>query len=290
MKTGKGSFKELIRQTAMLLLGSVIYAVAIGLFLDPNNLAPGGVTGVAIILNSLTGFETGTLLIIMNVPLMLLGIWKFGFKFCVTTILTVLLSSLIVNWLSPIGALTSSPLPAAVAGGVLMGIGMGIIFRERATTGGADIVVRLLKLKFKHLRTGALMLMTDLVVILASAIVFKNIEVAIYAAIADFILTKAFDLVLYGGDGARQVIVISQYSDAISGRLMREMEVGVTLLKGEGAYTGTDKNVILCVMRKQMLPQAQDIIKQEDEQAFLVVGSVNEVFGEGFKSHHEERL
>ena len=290
MKNAGISAKEALRQSAMLLLGSVVYAVAIGLFLGPNNLAPGGVTGVAIILNYLFGVHTGTLLFLMNVPLMLIGIWKFGLKFFITTGSAILVSSLIINWLSFIGAVTENPLLAAVAGGVLMGVGMGIIFRERATTGGADIIVRLLKLRFKHMRTGVIMLMTDAVVILAAAIVFKNIDLAIYAIIADFVLTKSFDLVLYGGDSARELIVVSNNPGEVARRLMQELEVGVTLLKGEGAYTSENKDVILCVVHKQLLPDAQDIIRQEDDNAFFVVGSVNEVFGEGFKSHYEERM
>ena len=274
----------------IILLGSALYAVAIGLFLDPNQLAPGGVTGIAIIINHITGLPTGALIMAMSVPLLVVGMWKFGVKFLLSTLLAIVLSSVAIDLLAPYGPVTEDKLLAAVAGGVLLAVGMGLIFKVGATTGGMDIVARLLKLKFKHISTGRLFLLTDSVVVLASAIAFHDIDVALYAALTVIINSTVFDMMLYGADGAKLVYIITEKEAVITRRILDELEIGVTRLKGSGAYTDTEKQVILCATRKQQLPQLQEIATGEDPCAFLIITSASEVFGEGFKDAEGEPL
>lgn len=279
------------KRYAVILLGSLIYAISISLFLDPNHLAPGGVSGIAIIINYLIKvIPTGTLILCMNIPLMLIGVWKFGLRFFMSTIVTIVISSLAINGFAYFGPLTTDPLLAALAGGVLLALGMGLIFKVGATTGGTDIIVRLLKLKFKHIKTGKLFLLTDSVVVAASALVFHNIDTALYAAVAVTVSSVVFDMVLYGADSAKLVYIITDKEDIIARRILDELEIGVTYLKGIGAYTGTEKKVILCAMRKHFLPQVQEIAMQEDFCAFLIVTSASEIFGEGFKDIKSEQL
>ena len=273
-----------------IILASLIYAAAIALFLDPNQLAPGGVSGIAIILNRLLHVPTGTLILLMNVPLLALGMWKLGWKFVLSTVVAVASSSVFTDLLSPIGPLTTDPLLAAAAGGALLALGMGILFKLGATSGGTDILIRVIKLKYKHLKTGTLFLATDCCVIAASALVFRNVDLALYAAIATMLSSFCLDLVLYGRDEAKLVYLITDHEKAIANRLLEELEIGVTYLQGQGAYTRDNKKVILCAMAKRLLPRVQEIAMEEDPCAFLIVTSASEIFGEGFKDISAPRL
>lgn len=275
---------------AGILLASLLYAAAIALFLDPNQLAPGGVSGIAIIVNHLTSLPTGTLILMMNVPLLALGMWKLGLRFVLETIIAVVSSSVFTDLLSPYGPLTTDPLLAACAGGGLLAVGMGMLFKLGATSGGTDILIRVIKLKYKHLKTGSLFLATDCCVIAASALVFRNVDLALYAAIATMISSFCLDLVLYGRDEAKLVYLITNHEQAIADRLLDELEIGVTYLQGQGAYTCDNKKVIMCAMQKRLLPQVQEIAMEEDPYAFLIVTSASEIFGEGFKDIAAPRL
>ena len=279
-----------VLQYGGILLASLLYAAAIALFLDPNHLAPGGVSGIAIIVNQLTNLPTGTLILIMNVPLMALGMWKLGFRFLLSTLVAVIASSVFTNFLAPYGPLTTDPLLAACAGGGLLAVGMGILFKLGATSGGTDILIRVIKLKYKHLKTGSLFLATDCCVIAASALVFGDIDLALYAAIATVVSSFCLDLVLYGRDEAKLVYLITDHEAAIANRLLQELEIGVTYLQGQGAYTRDNKKVILCAMQKRLLPKVQEIAMEEDPYAFLIVTSASEIFGEGFKDISAPRL
>jgi Uncharacterized conserved protein len=282
--------KHPIFRYAIVVLGSVIYAAAISLFLDPNQLAPGGVSGLAIIINRVTSLPTGVLMLCMNIPLMIIGIWKLGLRFFVSTIVAIGISSWATDLLAPLGPLTRDPLLAAGAGGALMALGMGLLFKVGATSGGSDIVVRLIKLKYKYIKTGKLFLMTDAFVVTLSAIVFKNIDLGLYAAIAILVSSAVFDLVLYGTDEAKLVYIITDKEEAITGRILSELEIGITHLTGTGAYTAKPRQVILCAMQKRLLPQVQEIATQEDPLAFLIITSASEIYGEGFKDLRGERL
>lgn len=272
------------------MISCVIYAVGISLFLEPNKLAPGGVSGIAIIINHLTGIGTGTLIMLMNIPIMILAIMKFGIKLFFSTIFSLVVSSLFINLFAPIGAVTTDPLLASVGGSVLVGFSIGVIFRAGATTGGADIIVKLLRLRFKHIKTGVIFFTFDCVVVAASGIVFKDLNAALYAGIAVLIQAYILDAVLYGAEGARILYIISDHEEKIAQRFMKELDVGVTYLEGQGAYSRSEKRVMLCAMRKQLLPQAREIVRQEDAEAFMIISSANQIFGEGFRRHDSEDL
>ncbi|MBQ7050447.1 MAG: YitT family protein, partial [Firmicutes bacterium] len=199
-------------------------------------------------------------------------------------------SSVFTDLLAPYGPLTSDPLLAACAGGGLLSVGMGILFKLGATSGGTDILIRVIKLKYKHLKTGSLFLVTDCCVIATSAIVFGNIDLALYAAIATIVSSFCLDLVLYGRDEAKLVYLITDHEKAIADRLLQELEIGVTYLQGQGAYTRDSKKVIFCAMQKRLLPRVQEIAMEEDPCVFLIVTSASEIFGEGFKDISAPRL
>ena len=285
--------KKLVHEIKSLLLitvATLIYAVGISLFLDPNQLAPGGVTGIAVILNRLVEIETGTLYFLLNLPLVLLGIWKFGIRFIAKTAYAVVLVSLFTNIFGSIGALTDDLLIAAVIGGVLIAIGVGLIFKAGATTGGTDIIVKILRRKHRHLKTGFLFLCTDVLIVSVSALVFKDIEIAFYALLSVAVCGKALDYVLYGGDVAKMLFIITEKPEEIGARLMAELDVGVTYLQGQGGWTGKKKRVVFTMVPNRLGAEVRDIVKHEDPVAFMVVTSANEIFGEGYKDIFKEEI
>lgn len=283
-------WKQLLWKYGMITAGSAVYAAAVALFLDPNQLAPGGVVGISVILNRLAGLPTGTVMLCVNIPLLIAGVWKLGLKFLLSTIYATVLSSAAVNLLAPYGPLTEDLLLGALFGGILLAAGVALVFRAGATTGGTDILVRLLKLKYRHIETGKLFFCTDLAVVAASMLTFHNLNTGLYALISIIVFAVVFDLALYGGDTAKMVYVVTGREEAVARRIMTELEIGVTYVYGEGAYTGHPKRVILCVAKKQLFPKIKEIVKQEDPSAFMIVSSASDIYGEGFKDHFAEEF
>ncbi len=271
-------------------LSAATYGIAIGLFQDPNMLAPGGVAGISIIISHLTHIQTGTLVLLMNIPIFLFGLWKFGFRFMISTIYSTFMASMFINFFGRYPAVTDEPLLAALVGGSLSAVGLGMTFRMGSTTGGTDIIIKYLRQKMPYLKTGILMLAMDVTVVTASAIVFGDLERALYAGISVGVTSFVLDLVLYGRDGAKLIYIISDHPGEIAKRLLDELDVGVTYLEGAGAYSGKEKQVIFCVLRKPLSPRAEEIVKEEDSQAFMIVTNATEIYGEGYKSYFGEKL
>lgn len=269
---------------------SLIYAAAVGLFLDPNSLAPGGVTGISVILNRVTGLQTGTWMLLINIPILAVGTWKFGLRFILSTMYSTALTSYFTNRMTSLGAVTHDPLLAALAGGAMIAVALGMVFKAGATTGGTDIIIKLLRLRFPHLRTGSLFLITDALIVACSALVFRDIDIALYAGLVVVVNSLLLDLVLYGRDGAKLLFIISEHPEKIVDRLLDELDVGVTYLSGRGAYSGREKRVIMCVIKKQHAYKAEEIVRQEEPRAFTIVTGATEIFGEGYKSIFSERM
>ena len=285
------SMQQKIKHIVMMTIGAILYAAAIGMFLDPNSLAPGGVTGISIILSRLIPIETGTLILLFKIPILILGTWKFGFRFIVSTIYCIMIISPMTNFFTAkFGALTEDPFLAGLAGGALLAVGMGTVFRAKATTGGIDIIVKIIRTKKPHLKTNNLFLLMDAVVVTCSALVFKDIDKALYAGMTVIVTSLVMDIVLYGKDEAKLIHIISDKSEEITKRLLDDLEIGVTYVRGEGAYSGKEKKVIMCVVKKQISPKVEDIIKEEDPMAFMIVSSAMEIYGEGYKNLFSEKI
>ncbi|MBQ7775460.1 MAG: YitT family protein [Lachnospiraceae bacterium] len=287
----KDSWKKRIKNFVMMTIGAIVYAAAISMFLDPNSLAPGGVTGISIILSRLIPVETGTLILFINIPILILGTWKFGWKFIISTIYCIGIISPLTNFFgSHFGAITEDVFLASLVGGALLAVGIGMVFRAKATTGGVDIIVKILRLRMPHLKTGNLFLLMDAVVVACSAFVFKDIDRALYAGMTVIVTSMVLDVMLYGKDEAKLIYIISDKSEEITKRLLADLEIGVTHVRGIGAYSGKEKNVIMCVVRKHVSPKIEDVVKQEDPLAFLIVSSAQEIYGEGYKNLFSEKL
>lgn len=280
-----------LKRFIMMSLGAIIYAFSISTIADPNSMAPGGVAGLSIILNRVIPIQTGTLIWCFNIPILLLGLWKFGAKFIVSTVYCTALLSVMTNVFDGrVPPLTNDILLAAISGGVLMAIGIGLVFKAGSTTGGTDIIVKVLRLRFPHLKTSILFLALDAAVVGCSAFVFRNVDAAMYAAIMVFVSSTVLDIVLYGKDSAKFIYIISDKSEQIAKRLLEDLNIGVTYVKGTGAYSGKDKNVIMCVVKKHIAPKTEDVVKEEDPMAFMIVTSATEIYGEGYKNLFSEKI
>lgn len=289
-KKTKSLFATLVGRGLLLILFAAVYAFGVSCFLDPNNLAPGGITGIAILFNRLVGIDTGTLIFLFNIPIMALSIWKFGIKFTASTIYTLTWISFFTNLFELSGAWTKEPFLAAVTGGAVNAVAIGMIMRLGATTGGTDIVIKLLRNRFPFLKTGAFFFIIDSIIVFLSLFVFGSVDTVLYAALTVFVTAKVLDLVLYGGEEARMMFIVSDEAEMIAAAFMQELKRGVTFLHGQGAYTGRDKKIMFCVMRKRQAPKAVTIVKDIDSRAFLIIASASEIYGEGYKDYYRKQI
>lgn len=278
--------KEVVKRVrcyVILTAAAVIYAAAISLFLDPNNIAPGGVTGISILVNRFTKIPTGTMNMLINIPIVLLGLWKFGWRFICSTMYVLVLITVFINGFASRGAVTDDLLIASVLGGALIGVALALVFKAGATTGGIDIIVKVVRTKRKHIKTNILFLVFDSMVILASWIVFRDMTVAFYAGIAVVTDSIVMDKLLYGSDEAKLTYIISTKPAQVKQRLFDELDITATIITARGAYTNEPKELLMVVTRKQVYPKLEEIVKDEDTSAFMIVSSASEIFGEGYK-------
>ena len=253
---------KLLKKYFIITLGCLIYALGFALFLGPSDLAAGGVSGISVIITHFfRQIDKGILILVLNLPLLLIGTIVFGGKFFFGTVYATVFSSLFITFFEMfLTPPTVDYVCSALAGALLTGIGMGMIFREEATTGGTDIVVRLIQKRKPHLRTGNIFLIVDSIIVFAAGIVFKNFNVMIYSAASLWANTYIFNLVLYGGTRAKLVIIISDDKSILTEKLKKE--TGITVLKGHGAYSGDEKEVLLCAVDKRKYPKVTKIISE----------------------------
>ena len=252
----KENFKGLLLDLAFILAGSVCYAVAIGMFSDPNDIAPGGLTGVAILLNYLFDWiPVGVATIVMNVPLLIVSWFVLSKYMVVRTLWGILLSSVLVDAMDPyLSHLYSGEganlILVCIFGGVLLGFAVGLIMRRGGTTGGSEIISRLLEKKYPHMSVGSLIMVVDAVVITISAVVYGHLENALYAVVFVFVGSQIIDRVVYGGRSGKMIIIMSKKQPEITDAIMHKVNRGVTLLKSQGGYSGQDQNTMLVAVRK----------------------------------------
>lgn len=269
--------------------GSVIFALAFDWFFAANAVGMGGITGLAQVLNVLLpGLSVGVATVLLNIPLFLAG-WKFiGFHLLASSLFSMAVSSAAVDLIAlihPFAPMDS--MLAAVCGGAMMGAGLGIVFSQGATTGGTDIVARLLKLKFPWLPMGKLVLIPDGVVLALTAMAFGRIETALYGAVALYVCTKVMDTVLYGLDASKVAYVISENWKTISDAILT-YDRGVTILNATGAYSGSEKHVLMVAFRQREIVEIKRIVHDADPRAFLIVCDAHDVLGEGFGEYQKE--
>lgn len=284
--------KHVLKLVVMITLASAIYALGFVWCFAPNDIAFGGITGVAQIINHfIPVFPVGVTVIVLNVPLFILG-WKFiGGKLLVSSLYAMFISSVFIDILTPLyDWQPMDPLLACVFGGLFMGASLGLVFQQGATTGGTDLAARLLKLKLRWLPMGKLLLLVDLVVVVLVALAFRTINTALYGLVALYISSLALDGVLYGMDNAKVAYVISDHNEEICSTLVHQLDKGVTILQGEGAYSGNEKKVLLCAFKQREIATIKGAVKGIDPNGFLIVCNAHEVLGEGFRAYHADDL
>ncbi len=293
------NLKKRLEDYLWIILGSAITAAAINIFLVPYKIAPGGVTGIATVIFYLIGeaIPVGTLMLILNVPLFIFGTKYIGRRFIVRTLFSTILLSVVIDlsesftrWFSEqlaLENLTGGPdfLLYSIFGGFFMGLGLGLVFKSGATTGGTDLGARIMHHFMPRLSMGKALLIIDSGVIIFAAIAFRSFLLALYSILALYISTKIIDIILEGVNFAKAVYIISDHPDAIAEDIMKELDRGVTALKGVGMYTKNDKNVLYCVIQRGQLQELKNIVKKTDPAAFIILSDVTEVLGEGFKTY-----
>ncbi|MBQ6714021.1 MAG: YitT family protein [Clostridia bacterium] len=268
----------------LMAVGSFLYALSITVIIDANMLSAGGVTGISTLVHRFTGIPTGFLVFVINIPIIILGFVKLGKRFIVKTAIATAMVSLSLE-------ITENYLPtyetdnilAAIFGGMVMGLGLSFVFMRGGTTGGVDIIAKVINRRFRHLTVGRVLLVMDGAVILITAIVFRNIETALYSVIAMFVSSKVMDTVLYGSDRGKIIYIVTDNPEEISKAIIERVARGVTMLKAKGAYTGNEKEMLMCTVRLNEVSAVYSVVNEFDKHAFVVVGEAGEIMGEGFK-------
>ncbi len=283
---------RLLRDYGVITLGCAIYAVSFQWFFQPNNIAMGGFTGVGQIFNRLLPFlPVGTIVILMNVPLFILGVRRQGLKILISSLFATVVSNLMIDGLDAVYTFQpmDEPLLACVYGGVTVGAAMALMLTVGATTGGTELAARLLKYRIRHLSIGRLCLIIDVAVVSLYSLVFRQVNTALYGIIGMYISSLAMDAVVYGSVGAKMAYIISAESAEITRRIL-DLELGVTLLQGKGGYHGDDKQVILCAFKPSQIGTIKALVTEVDPNAFIIVCEAHEIVGEGCGEYTPDSL
>lgn len=277
----KISFKDM----GLLLVGAVIYSIGTHAFMVPANIAPGGASGIALMVNYLTDLPVGALTLVLNIPLLILAWFYLSHRFAITTAAASTVCSLILDMaVAPFCPVYNGDrMLCSLYGGVIVGVGMAMIFMTGTTTGGTDIVGYLLQKKRPHMSIGRALLIVDSVILAFSIFVFGNIEAALFGLIALYAQTKVIDSIIYGGDAGSMATVVTKKPDGIAAKIIYELDRSATLLPARGAYSKQDTSVLLCTVRKSQFAKLKKIVYDEDPDAFVMVTETSEVLGQGFR-------
>jgi len=277
---------------AKLLLGCVLFGIAFNLFLKPHSLNAGGITGLSMIAQHLLKLGTvGTITMLINVPLFALGGMKLGKKFFIDSLLGMFGSSVAVDIFAHLPSLNiEDPLMSALYGGVLGGLGLGLVFSIGATTGGSDIIVRLLKRKWPYVPIGTINTFFDLAVVTLTGIAFGDMTRTLYCAIAVFVMGQVIDAVVYRFDYSKVALIITKHHEEVARKIGQELSRGATLLHGEGAYSHENTKVILTAVKRQQLSELKRLVVEVDPNAFIIVQEAHQVLGDGFSRYSKDAL
>lgn len=301
----KAKTKELIKEYSSIIIGTFLMAVGLVVFISPLKLAPGGVYGIAIILHHIFDFPIGLSGIALDIPLLLLGTWILGPKFGVKTIVGIISLSGFITLLEfaygydPLIAIMENnvliPDPAAnfilsLFGGVFVGVGLGFVFKARATSGGTDIIAMVFKKYFKYIPMGTMIIIVDSIIVLVALAVFQDWSIPLYSWFVIYVVGFTVDKVISGISRRKAVIVVSDHHDKIKEFIINDLERGGTFLQGEGMYNQAEKKIIFTTMSSKELPSLLHHIHEADPKAFISILDASEVFGEGFNSLREKAL
>lgn len=274
-----------------IVMGSCMFALGFDLFLEPHSINAGGISGLAQIFVQFAGIgSVGVITMLINLPLFALGGVKIGKKFFFGSLVGMLASSLALDWMRKIPVPETEPLLAALYGGVLCGLGLGIVFMTGASTGGSDIVVRLLKRKWQHVPIGTISMMFDAVVAVLTGVAFRDIRSALYSGVAIVVTGQIIDAVVYRFDYSKVAMIISSHHDQIAREIALQLDRGATYLNGEGSYTHKETKVVLTAVKKQQVAELKRLVVEIDPDAFIIVQEAHQVLGDGFSRYSRDAL
>ena len=276
---------EKLRKYFAIILGSIIMALGLDLFLVPSQIAPGGISGLSTVLHYLTGVPVGVLIFIINIPIFVFGAKNFSRSYVIHSFLGMILLSVFTSFFESFKPITSDIILSSVFGGAFVGAGAGIVFRFGATTGGTDIVVMLLKKRFKGFSTGNFVALVDAVIVLIAGLVFKTWETVLYSTLSLLVSSYMVDTIVEGVDYAKAVFIVSELPDEIAKSISDRLSRGTTCFMGYSPYTHNEKNTLLCVVRRFEISKLKNIIYETDKNAFVIVTDTKEVLGNGFKNY-----
>ncbi len=287
----KTAMRSIAADVLLITLGGALYALGFDLFLRPNDINGGGLSGLALIVSELTGLKAiGAFVLACNVPLFVLGWRHVGREFFLRSLLGMLTSSLLIDGFALLPGIYADPLLAGLYGGALVGVGLGLVFRRGASTGGTDIVARLVKRKLRRAPIGKILLMFDCFVVILTGVVFRDVNKALYSAVALFVMSVVMDTVIYGRSDSGVALIISERHREISDAIDRKLERGATLLPAQGAYTNAPKTVVLCAVKASQVGQLQALVTEIDPDAFMMIQKAHQVLGEGFGRYSADGL
>ncbi len=273
------------------ILGSTLFALGFALFLAPNSINTGGISGLAMVLVEVLGFgSVGSLSILVNLPLFVLGGLKIGRRFFAGSLLGMLLSSVLIDAFSGLSFATPEPLLGVLYGGVICGLGLGVVFVSGTSTGGSDILVRLLKLRYRNVPIGQISMIFDGLVVILTGIAFQDVSKALYSGVTVFLCGKMVDAVVYKFDNSKVALIISPAYEAIAGEIGKKLDRGATFLHAEGSYSGNSTKVVLVAVKKQQLAELTELVSELDPDAFIIVQEAHQVLGDGFKRYSKNGL
>ena len=273
------------------LVGSFVFALGFDFFLAPNDLNPGGISGLAMVIVELIGFgSVGTLSILINLPLFILGGLKIGRRFFVGSLIGMMTSSVLIDAMVGFAMPQSEPLLGALYGGVVCGAGLGVVFVSGTSTGGSDILVRLLKLRYRNVPIGQISMTFDLVVVILTGLVFHDVTKAMYTGVTVFICGKVIDAMVYRFDYSKVALIVSKEYDEIAKQIGTKLDRGATFLHGEGSYSGTPTKVVLAAIKRQQLAELKELVIAIDPDAFIIVQEAHQVLGDGFIRYSKDSL
>ncbi len=276
---------------AKIFAGCALFGAGFALFLEPNDLNAGGISGLAMMLVHLTGFGTvGLITLLMNLPLFVIGGIKVGKKFFVGSLAGMAASSILLDVFTLLPCPETEPLLAALYGGLLCGIGLGIVFSTGASTGGSDIVVRLLKLKYENVPIGTINIIFDATVVVLTGLAFWNVSKALYSGVTIFVSGQVIDAVVYRFDYSKVALIISQQHEVIAREIGLKLDRGATYLNGQGSFSGSDMKIVFTVVKKQQVAELKRLVMEIDPNAFVVVQEAHQVLGEGFSRYSRDSL
>lgn len=290
----KQTKSELIRNILMIFFGSTLFALGFDLFLEPSGISCGGVSGIAMLVVYTTQSKwltVGLLSAMINIPLFFFGYKQIGKYFFFGSMFGMLISSIGFDLFARIlPVVTMDPLVAAIFGGITIGVGLGVVFLAGASTGGADIVARLLKLKLRNFPIGKLMLCMDLAIAVATGVVYRQFTNTLYSIVTLYLSSIMLDKVVYGFDYAKVALIISDKYEEIAAAIDARLDRGVTLLQGQGFYKRNDKYVLLSAVKRKQLAQLKELVMTIDPAAFIILQDAQQVLGDGFKRYDRFEL